>query len=557
MFKKKETHLTQNRGVLKEMSKIIKTTLTDFDSPVEVVDAIEGYRQYHFYLTLKKPVRMKTMKTFEDDLRYALSNNGVEIQAPIPNEKLIGVTVNKKEDAPVMYWKDVINSDQMKGASPLTVPLGVDEFGTYHLANIAKMPHLLIAGTTGSGKSILLHSIINSLIERNSPDEVRLILGDPKRVELTQYEGLPHLLTAPLTSAKKTIQALSWAVKEMERRYDILEAEGKMNISLYHKSIYKPAREVWVKLGSKDAERQDLPEALPYIVIILDELNDLMQAYPSELESLVIKLAQMARGVGIHMIIATQRPSVNVITGSMKANLPARIALAVVSQIDSRTIIDTPGAEKLRGQGDMLYLRSDDPKPVRMQCFHFPEADIEARVNQWIKASQGGAVETSIFEEKTNNDGCFNTVEGGDDELYGDAKQAVIEAGKASTSYIQRKLRIGYSRAARLLDMLEERGVIGPADGSRPREVRKEPETVECLVCVRQAFCIEHDPLLEIQYNLARKAVIKKGKVSTSFLQKQFKIGYLRAAALIDLLEINGVIGPANATKSRKVLVSE
>ena len=302
-----------------------------------------------------------------------------------------------------------------------------------------------------------------------------MILVDPKRVELTMYNKIPHLLTPVITDAKKAIRALSWAVKEMERRYDILESEQVQNITSYHKNVYQTAKKEWEKNGKSEEGRINLPEALPYIVIILDELNDLMQAYPRELEGCIVRLAQMSRAVGIHLILATQRPSVNVITGTIKANVPTRIALAVASQIDSRTIIDTVGAEKLLGYGDMLYLPSDSPRPFRLQSAFISEEEIK-RVVEYLKKQDAHEIDTLNLDENQDSgaDSFMRSLTGSEnveDELYDDAKQAVIEAGKASTSYLQRKLRIGYSRAARLVDLLEENGVIGKQDGARPREV--------------------------------------------------------------------------------------
>jgi S-DNA-T family DNA segregation ATPase FtsK/SpoIIIE len=471
---KKDTPIAQSRGELEAIGKTIVETFTAFNAPVKIVESVEGLRQFHFYLELEKPVRMKAIAGFKDDLCYALSNKNVEIIAPIPDKKLIGVTVAKSNPVVEISSREIYKTKEFLETSSLTVPLGVDEFGEKLDVNIARMPHALIAGATGSGKSVVVHTLIAGLIEKNSPDEVRFILIDPKKVELTLYNGLPHLLTPCITSAKKTIQALSWSIKEMERRYDILEAEGLQNISSYHKNLYKPAKAKWVKRGSKGSEKDKLPEPLPYIIIVVDEMNDLMQAYPKEIEACVIRLAQMSRAVGIHMILSTQRPSVNVITGSIKANLPTRIALMVASQVDSRTIIDSAGAEKLAGEGDMLYLASDSVRPVRAQSYFTSEDEVRARVKKCIKEYSQDVTDTINLEgDRNSNDSIFNSMVGGDDgdDLYEDAKKAVIEAGKASTSYIQRKLRIGYSRAARLMDLLEEGGVIGPADGSKPREV--------------------------------------------------------------------------------------
>jgi S-DNA-T family DNA segregation ATPase FtsK/SpoIIIE len=476
MFNKKETPESKSGEVLNTLSKIIITTFASFDVPVRLVDAIDGLRNYHFHIQPQKATRMKAMSAFTDDLRYALENNHVEIQAPIPDKKLVGIIVPKQGPFPDIPWSEAITSSEFTESSSLVVPLGVDEFGDKHLVNLARTPHLLIAGATGSGKSCILHSFIGSLIVKNSPQEVRFILCDPRRVDMTLYAGLPHLLTPPITAAKKGVQALAWAVKEMERRYDILEAESKQNITAYHKHVYQPAKDQWVKAGSKEADSVHLPEALPFIVIIIDEINDFMAAYPREFETPIIRLAQMSRAVGIHLIITTQRPSVNVITGSMKANLPSRIALAVASQVDSRTIIDQTGAEKLTGEGDMLYQGCDEPRPFRIQGYFISETQTKEQVDIW-KERDRYSLEILDLEHTNDSDddrifSAMTSDSEAEDELYQDAKQAVQEAGKASTSYLQRKLRIGYSRAARLIDLLEETGVIGPADGSKAREVK-------------------------------------------------------------------------------------
>jgi S-DNA-T family DNA segregation ATPase FtsK/SpoIIIE len=334
---------------------------------------------------------------------------------------------------------------------------------------------ILVAGTTGSGKSITIHALITSLLYRNSPDNLKFIMVDPKRVELTLYNKIPHLLTPVITDAKKTILALKWAAKEMSRRYDILESKGVRDIDSYHKNVLEPA----IKKGKSSEE---MPETMPFIVIIIDELADIMQTYPRELEAGIVRLAQMSRAVGIHLIISTQRPSVNVITGLIKANIPTRIALQVASQIDSRTILDMPGAEKLLGRGDMLYLGSEMSQPRRVQSAFISEEEVKAVVaylaNNYSDEIDGDNIN---FEENKNEgrDAIFESMGIGgeevsediDDDLYEEAKEIVISAGKASTSYLQRKLRIGYSRAARLMDILEEQGIIGPADGSKPREV--------------------------------------------------------------------------------------
>lgn len=462
-------------GDVKANANTIKRTLKEFGISVEM-DAVEsGPTITRYALKPAQGVRIAKIAGLQQELQLALKANSIRIEAPIPGKSLVGIEVPNQTRATVGLSTLLSTPEYTDSPHPLMVALGKDVTGNVHFANIARMPHGLIAGTTGSGKSVAIQNIIISLLYRNSPDQLRFILVDPKRVELTLYNKIPHLLTPVITQAKKAIQALSWAVKEMERRYDLLEAEQVQNITSYHKNVYQTAKQEWEAAGSPEEERANLPEALPYIVIILDELNDLMQAYPRELEAAIVRLAQMSRAVGIHLILATQRPSVNVITGTIKANVPTRVAMAVASQIDSRTIIDTVGAEKLLGAGDMLYLSSDSPKPVRLQSAFVSEEEIK-KVVDYLKKQDAHELDTINFEEQVgSNDAIFNSMvgDGGDaeDDLYEDARVAVIEAGKASTSYLQRKLRVGYSRAARLMDLLEENGVIGPQDGSKPREI--------------------------------------------------------------------------------------
>ena len=363
--------------------------------------------------------------------------------------------------------------------------LGKDITGRAHFCNLAKAPHILIAGATGSGKSVSIHALITSLLYRNSPENLKFIMIDPKRVELTLYNKIPHLLTPVITDPKKAILALKWAAKEMSRRYDILEKNTARDIDSYHKNVLAPA------ISSLNSDRRDrdgdnaeevsskLPETMPYIAIVIDELADIMQTYPRELEAAIVRLAQMSRAVGIHLVVSTQRPSVNVITGLIKANIPTRVALQVASQIDSRTILDQMGAEKLLGAGDMLYLGGEMSKPVRLQSAYISENEVK-RVVKFLadqyRDEIPGEINLNISEAGSGAAFSANIDLDGDsledqDELYESAKEAVIAAGKASTSYIQRKLGVGYSRAAKLMDLLEEHGVIGPANGSKPREV--------------------------------------------------------------------------------------
>ncbi len=465
-----------NIGDVKANANTIKRTLRDFGISVEM-DAVEsGPTITRYALKPAQGVRIAKIAGLQQELQLALKAESIRVEAPIPGKSLVGIEVPNQVRATVDLASLLTTPEYTDSPHPLLIALGKDVTGNSHFANVARMPHGLIAGTTGSGKSVTIHNTIISLLFRNSPDQLRFVMVDPKRVELTLYNGIPHLLTPVITDAKKAIKALSWAVKEMERRYDILEAEKVQNIASYHENVYKPAKKAWEAEGSDPETQPNLPEALPYIVVILDELNDLMQAYPRELEACIVRLAQMSRAVGIHLLLATQRPSVNVITGTIKANIPTRIALAVASQIDSRTIIDTVGAEKLLGRGDMLYMSSDSPRPIRLQSANVTEAEIKAVVD-YLKKQDAHELTTINFDENKdgNADSFFGATIGGgddsDDDLYEDAKQAVREAGKASTSYLQRKLRIGYSRAARLVDLLEENGVIGPQDGAKAREV--------------------------------------------------------------------------------------
>ncbi len=463
-------------GDVKANSLTIKRTLKEFGINVEM-DAVEsGPAITRYSLKPAQGVRISRIVALQQELQLALKASSIRIEAPIPGKSLVGIEVPNAVRSTVGLASILKNPEYTDSPRPLLVALGKDVAGGVHFANIARMPHALIAGTTGSGKSVTIHNIIISLLFRNSPEQLRFILVDPKRVELTLYNGIPHLLTPVITEPKKAIRSLSWAVKEMARRYDVLQAEGVQGLELYHSNVYHPAKKAWEERGSLEEEKVNLPEPLPYIVIILDELNDLMQAYPRELEALIVRLAQMSRAVGIHLLLATQRPSVNVITGTIKANVPTRMALNVASQIDSRTIIDQMGAEKLLGQGDMLYLSSDSPRLIRIQSAYISGEEIK-NVVSYLKAQDAQMLDSiDLDEQKEGSANAFMSSISGedvdsDDELFDDAKLAVLEAGKASTSYLQRKLRIGYSRAARLIDLLEEQGIIGPADGARPREI--------------------------------------------------------------------------------------
>lgn len=474
-------------GDIKANANIIKRTLGQYGITVEMDEVSIGPSVTRYALKPAEGVKLARIVGLQSELSYALAAHPIRIEAPIPGQSLVGIEVPNSTKT-VVGLKTLFSSDEYRQSpKPLLVALGRGVSGKLYYADLAKMPHVLIAGATGSGKSVTIHAVVNSLLYRNGPEAMRFIMIDPKRVELTLYNKIPHLLTPVITDAKKAILALKWAAKEMDRRYNILEAESVRDISSYHKNIVEPAIKEAEKARKAGKEAlDDLPERMPYIVIILDELADIMQTYPRELESAIVRLAQMSRAVGIHLILSTQRPSVNVITGLIKANVPARVALQVASQIDSRTILDASGAEKLLGAGDMLYMSGEMSKPTRIQSAFMSEAEVKAVVKYLINLPTEGIPDTdeinlssgSISNEK---DALFSSSfdeedEGNDeDELYEDARAIVIEAGKASTSYLQRRLKVGYARAARLVDMLEDRSVIGPGDGAKPREVLEKP----------------------------------------------------------------------------------
>ncbi len=459
-------------GDVKANANIIKRTLQNFGIEVEMDEVSIGPTVTRYAMKPAEGVRLAKIVTLQSNLELALAASPVRIEAPIPGKSLVGIEVPNTSRttlglAPMMSDPEFTESDK-----PLLMALGRGIAGQAMYTDMARMPHMLIAGATGAGKSVTIHDLVISLLYRCGPEQMRFVMIDPKRVELTLYNSIPHLLTPVITDPKKAILALKWLAKEMDRRYNVLEAEKVRDISSYHENILKPA------LARKDLEEgETMPEAMPYIVVIIDELADIMQTYPRELEAGIVRLAQMSRAVGIHLILSTQRPSVKVITGLIKANIPARIALQVASQIDSRTILDMGGAEKLLGAGDMLFLSGEMSKPKRVQAPYIPESEVKAVV-QWIAKNYEHQLPDEIdFAEHANSDIIFsgtidgNGDDGDEDELYNEARAAVMEAKKASTSYLQRKLKVGYSRAARLMDMLEERGVIGPQDGAKPRDI--------------------------------------------------------------------------------------
>jgi S-DNA-T family DNA segregation ATPase FtsK/SpoIIIE len=444
-------------GNINENLSTIKNTLESFGIEVAMGEVNVGPTVTQYTMKPSSGVKLNKITGLDHNLALSLAAKAIRIEAPIPGKSAVGIEIPNKKGM-VVRMRDLLTDEVVaKQKAPLTFLLGRDVSGTAGFADLAKMPHMLIAGQTGSGKSVMINSFLTSLLYRNAPSNLKLILVDPKRVELTPYNNIPHLLTPVIVEPEKCISALKWAVAEMERRYKLFAEVGKRNIIEYNSS--KPE------------------ETMPYIVIVIDELADLMVLAAKDVETLIVRLAQMARATGIHLVLATQRPSVNVITGLIKANIPARIAFSVTSQIDSRTILDSAGAEKLVGRGDMLFVSPDHSKPQRIQGVYMDEKEIHA-VTKYLREAREPQYNDEVLTQPVKlgggamgGGGGGDFGGGGDDDLFNDAADTVIRSGKASASLLQRRLRVGYARAARLLDLLEERGVVGPADGARPRDV--------------------------------------------------------------------------------------
>lgn len=451
-------------GNIKANTEIIRQTLENFGISVEMGDVNVGPTVTQYTLRPEGGIKLSRIAALNNDLSLALAAHPIRIETPIPGKPLVGIEIPNYKVATVRL-RNVLESEGFKNRrSPLTIALGRDVSNNIITADLDKMPHLLISGSTGSGKSVCINDIIISLIYANSPSNLKLLLVDPKRVELSVYDGIPHLIAPVVVKPDKTVNALKWCVSEMEKRYELLSEIGARDIISYNSQV-----------SSKDIKGggEEILSPIPYIVVIIDELADLMATHGREMEAAIVRLAQMARAVGIHLIVATQRPSTEVITGLIKANITSRVAFRVASQIDSRTILDMAGAEKLLGNGDMLFVSGESSKPKRIQGAFVSENEVK-KLAEFLKKNNHAEVaeesQEDIFQSNTLASISIDDASS-EDELYKEAKDVVIKAGKASASLLQRRLRVGYARAARLLDLLEDNGVIGPAEGARPRQV--------------------------------------------------------------------------------------
>ncbi|WP_415782884.1 DNA translocase FtsK, partial [Bacillus manliponensis] len=441
---------TDNEEWLEEQKELLNTTFRNFHVGANVVNVTQGPAVTRFEVQPEPGVKVNKITNLSDDIKLNLAARDIRIEAPIPGKNAVGIEVPNKESKAV-YLREILRSPVFcKSESPLTVALGLDISGTPIVTDIRKMPHGLIAGSTGSGKSVCINAILTSILYKAKPHEVKLMLIDPKMVELAPYNSIPHLVAPVITDAKAATAALKWAVDEMERRYELFAHAGARDLTRYNTIMN---------------EQEIKGETLPYIVIVVDELADLMMVAPGDVEEAICRIAQKARACGIHLLVATQRPSVDVITGLIKSNIPTRIAFTVSSQVDSRTIIDIGGAEKLLGRGDMLFLDNGTSKPVRVQGVYVSDEEIErsvAHAKRQMKPNYLFKQEDLLTKAEQHET---------EDELFYDACQFVVEQGGASTSSVQRRFRIGYNRAARLIEEMEAQGIISEARGTKPRDV--------------------------------------------------------------------------------------
>ena len=467
------------RDYLNQTAAKLKETLKNFGINITITAINCGPAVTRYEFQPEMGVKVSKIVNLADDIKMNLAAADIRIEAPIPGKAAIGIEVPNKESIPVMF-RDLVESEEFHAnKSPIAFAAGKDIAGKVMIADIAKMPHLLIAGATGSGKSVCINTIIMSILYRADPEDVKLIMIDPKVVELSVYNGIPHLFIPVVTDPKKAAGALHWAVAEMTDRYQKFAEYGVRDLKGYNQKVE----------GIKDIDDPDKPKKMPQIVIIVDELADLMMVAPGDVEDAICRLAQLARAAGIHLVIATQRPSVNVITGLIKANMPSRIAFSVTSGVDSRTILDMNGAEKLLGKGDMLYYPQGLQKPLRVQGAFVSDKEV-SDVVEFLKEHNEGEGYSSDIEERMNNisvsasTGADAASGGGDDRdaYFLDAAKLLIDKDKGSIGMIQRYFKVGFNRAARIMDQLEEAGVVGPDEGTKPRQVLMSPEQLDAFI---------------------------------------------------------------------------
>ena len=455
---KSGSSVSTSKKLLQETASDLTQLLKEHGVEAELTNVVPGPTVTRYEIELAPGVKVSKVTSLSHDIAYALATPDVRLLAPIPGRSAIGIEIPNRQRKLVSLG-DVLSSKEAAAEShPLNVGLGLDISGKPRLLNLSELPHVLIAGQTGAGKSSSINSIVTSLLVRTNPDEVKMVMVDPKRVELGQYNNVPHLLTKVITNPKKAVDALGWAVSEMDRRYDLLADSQVRDINGYHEKY---------DAGLLDEEKFD---RFPYIVVFIDELNDLMMVAGREVESAIVRLAQMARAIGIHLVVATQRPSVDVITGVMKANIPSRLAFSVASTTDSRVILDQSGAEKLIGLGDMLVVTASNPRLERIQGAWVTEGEIKDVVS-WVKDQKEAVYNPAVTEEQKSTSATSSEDFGEDEELIAKAKELVIRSQLGSTSMLQRKLRVGFARAGRLMDILEAQGIVGPSEGSKAREV--------------------------------------------------------------------------------------
>lgn len=457
-----------SRKSVNESISILEKTLSDFGVDAAVTRVTRGPTVTRFEVELGSGVKVNRLLNLNEDIAYALASPDIRIITPIPGKSAIGIEIPNRERDLVTLGDVMDTPSARKMPSPLKVGLGMDVSGQPVLVDLREMPHLLLAGATGTGKSCCINAMVASILLSSSPREIRMMMVDPKYVELSHFNGIPHLLTPVITDPKKASGALGWIIKEMEYRYRVLSRAGAKNIVAYHYALKEGLEK------EEDEKKDKIFKPMPYILVVIDELADLMMVAPAEVEDSIARIAQMARAVGIHLVVATQRPSVDVVTGLIKANMPSRIAFTVASQADSRVILDTGGAEKLVGHGDMLFLPAGNSKPIRVQGAYVSEKEITV-ITAYIKRQRKAEYEEEILK----GTGFEKSDQSRSDELLEEAIDIVVRSGMASASLLQRKLRVGYARAARLVDLMEEMGVVGGYEGSKPRAVLMSPDELE------------------------------------------------------------------------------